>query len=172
MENKSPENSQNSKQVLEGKDAYKFAYDTRNFEISLFWQRSNYFLVLNSGLALGFFNLEKQKYALLLAGFGLFVSILWFCVNLGSKYWQSRWEHRLALFEKEIAPSLDFFAADPRTIQNDVKESLESGRGNKGYFRRWLDKLILKKPSVSYCMTLLSLSFCVGWVLLFIMRIR
>lgn len=31
------------------------ALDTRNFEISLYWQRSNYFLVLNTALAVGFF---------------------------------------------------------------------------------------------------------------------
>lgn len=172
MEDNSPENNQDTKQALAGKDAYKFAYDTRNFEISLFWQRSNYFLVLNSALALGFFNLQKQEYALLLAFFGLLVSFLWFRVNLGSKYWQSRWEHRLALIEKEFEPSLDFFAADPETIKNDVKESLKWGSSDKGYFRRWLDKQVLKKPSVSYNMMLLSLFFCSGWTLLIIMRIR
>jgi hypothetical protein len=171
MGNNNPENNQDSKQTLAGKDAYRFAYDTRNFEISLFWQRSNYFLVLNSALALGFFNLEKQEYALLLAFFGLLVSFLWFRVNLGSKYWQSRWEHRLKLTEKEVAPSLKFFAADWKTIQEDVEESLKSGRGDKGYFRRWLDKQVLKKPSVSYNMMLLSLFFCIGWLLLIIMHL-
>src|SRR3972149_10785499 len=56
MENNNPGNNQDSKQALVGKDAYKFAYDTRNFEISLFWQRSNYFLVLNTAIALAFFS--------------------------------------------------------------------------------------------------------------------
>jgi hypothetical protein len=32
---------------LEDKDIFKMALDIRNLEISLFWQRSNYFLVLN-----------------------------------------------------------------------------------------------------------------------------
>src|SRR4051794_39983352 len=46
---------------LELKDAYQVLLSTRNLEIGLFWQRSNYFLVLNSGLALGFFSLLKAN---------------------------------------------------------------------------------------------------------------
>ena len=42
---------------IEDKDLYRVALDTRNLESTLFWQRCNYFLVLNSALALGFFNL-------------------------------------------------------------------------------------------------------------------
>ena len=36
-------------------EAYRTALATRNFEISLFWQRSNYFLVLSTAIAVGFF---------------------------------------------------------------------------------------------------------------------
>ncbi|MDP2681956.1 MAG: hypothetical protein Q8P28_03995 [Deltaproteobacteria bacterium] len=158
-------------QPLGNKDIYKVALDTRNFEISLFWQRSNYFLVLNSALALGFFNLQKQEFAFLLAVFGLFVSFLWYRVNLGSKYWQSRWEHRLYILEKKVAPNLDFFAADWKTIQKDVEESLTNSQSNKGCFRKWLDKQVLNKPSVSYNMILLSLLFFIGWILLIAVRI-
>lgn len=32
-------------------EIYKMALDTRNLEINLFWQRCNYFLILNSALA-------------------------------------------------------------------------------------------------------------------------
>jgi hypothetical protein len=54
-------------QSIEDKDIYKYVLDTRNFEISLFWQRSNYFLVLNSALAVGFFSLKSTKFMYLLA---------------------------------------------------------------------------------------------------------
>ncbi len=92
------ESKNNIKPTLEKKDLYKVALDTRNFEISLFWQRSNYFLALNSALALGFFNLKEQGlYGLVMAIFGIIVSYLWVRVNLGSKFWQSRWERRLSL---------------------------------------------------------------------------
>ena len=63
--------------TIEDKDLYKNVLDTRNFEISFFWQRSNYFLVLNSALALGFFGLKTRSYEPWLAGFGLLVSLLW-----------------------------------------------------------------------------------------------
>jgi hypothetical protein len=166
-----PNDNKSEKNTLENKDIYKTAFDTRNLEISLFWQRSNYFLVLNSALALGFFNLQKQEYAFLLALFGLLVSFLWYRVNLGSKYWQSRWEERLAVIEKQVAPELHFFAADWKIIQEDVKASLANSQSKKGWFQKWLDKQILSKPSVSYNMTLLSLLFLLGWVLLIAIRI-
>lgn len=148
--------------ALESKDIYKTALDTRNFEISLFWQRSNYFLVLNTGIGVGYFNVEWPD-SLFLALFGSGVSFLWFFVNLGSKFWQSRWEQRLAIVEKEIAPDLNFFAAEMTTIYKDVENSFDiSNRKNK--FRKLLDKLTLKKPSVSFIMTLLSLLFISFWL--------
>lgn len=154
---------------IEDKDIYKVALDTRNFEISLFWQRSNYFLVLNSALALGFFNLQKPEYAFPLAFFGFFVSALWLRVNLGSKFWQSRWEHRLSEIERKIAPDIQFFAADWNIIQNDVEKSLKNNN-HEGCFRKWLDDQVLKKHSVSYNMTLLSIAFCLGWLVLAVIR--
>jgi hypothetical protein len=110
---------------IEDKDLYRFALDTRNLEITLFWQRCNYFLVLNSFLAVGFFNLKAPGYSLLLAMLGLLTSVLWFGVSLGSKFWQSRWEYRLSQFEKEVAPGLNFFSADRATVQGDVEKSLK-----------------------------------------------
>lgn len=151
------------------KGFYKTALDTRNFEISLFWQRSNYFLVLNSALALGFFNLSKPEYAFSLAVFGLIVSLLWLQVNLGSKFWQSRWEYQLSEIEKKIAPNLHFFATDRSTVISDAASEIRNNK-HKG-FRRLLDKLVIRKPSVSYQMILLSIFFMIGWVLLFIFKL-
>src|SRR5208337_3983956 len=114
--------------LVENKDVYKMAIDTRNFEISMFWQRSNYFLVLNSALALGFFNLQKpdnlRVYPLVFAGFGILVSYLWYQVNLGAKFWQARWEQRLLKVEEVLIPGAKFFAADYDTIYTDVENSL------------------------------------------------
>jgi len=148
--------------TIEDKDIYKTALDTRNFEISLFWQRSNYFLVLNSALALGFFNLKEQKYTLVLAIFGGIVSWLWFCVNLGSKFWQTRWEHRISIIENAIAPELKFFSADWDTIYDDVSQSL-AGSSVLRRLKRWF---VLKKPSVSNQMMWLSVCFMLGWAIL------
>lgn len=155
--------SNNLCQSIEDKDIYKYVLDTRNFEISLFWQRSNYFLVLNSALAVGFFSLKSTKFMYLLAALGFLSSFLWYLVMLGSKYWQSRWEHKLQLVESAIAPELKLFAADRSTLDKDVEESLKFN-DHKG-FQQWLDKQILKKPSVSYCMTMLAFIFMIGWLI-------
>lgn len=153
--------------LVENKDVYKMAIDARNFEVSMFWQRSNYFLVLNTAIALGFFNLQKPEftriYSLVLAGFGILVSYLWYQVNLGAKFWQCRWEQRLLEVENILIPGAKFFAADHSTILTDVQNSLSSGPKKSG-FRRWLDKQILSKPSVSHSMILLSLLFLFGWI--------
>ncbi|GHY52687.1 membrane protein [Vibrio cholerae] len=153
-------------------EAYKIALETRNFEINLFWQRSNYFLVLNATLALGFFKLDsEQEYALLLAFFGLLASFLWYRVNLGSKYWQSRWENRLKIREKLLSSDLELFSASWETIDLDVKETIENTHKGKRYFQKWLNRQILHKPSVSYNMILLSLVFFFAWLCLLFFRI-
>ena len=149
--------------TMEPKDLYRAAFDARNLEITLFWQRCNYFLVLNSALALGFFSLEEFAYAVLLASIGLITSVLWFCVSLGSKFWQSRWEHRLAEIEKLVAPGANLFSADRATVQKDVEESLKFN--THGRFQRGLDCLVLKKPSVTLMMMILSLLFAVAWLI-------
>src|SRR4051812_19960176 len=79
-------------------EAFQTAYQTRNFEIGLFWQRSNYFLVLNTAIAAGFF-VADRSFRPLLCVLGGVVSALWLAVNLGSKFWQERWEHRLSIAE-------------------------------------------------------------------------
>jgi hypothetical protein len=83
------------------RDLYQILINTRNLEVSLFWQRSNYFLRLNTGIGFGFFNLREPRYIWTFAILGLFSSILWFWGCLGSKYWQTRWEQRLMDFENE-----------------------------------------------------------------------
>jgi hypothetical protein len=154
---------------IRGKDAYKMALDTRNLEIGLFWQRSNYFLALNTALAIGFFNVKDKGFMLLLALFGLIISFLWYRVNLGSKFWQSRWEQRLRVVEEQIAPNLNFFAADWETIREDVRSSLRNSRHS--WLQRYLDTRILKKHSVSYQMIRLSIAFIGGWALLILVTL-
>lgn len=147
--------------AIEVKDLYKTLLDTRNLEINLFWQRSNYFLVLNTGIAFGFFNSTKPQSAIVLAGMGLVASLLWLWVCLGSKYWQARWEHRLHEFEKEYLPGLEFFGADPARIQKDAAAGLSFH--TLSWSQKWVYKLALKKPSVSYSMIRLAALFVIGW---------
>ena len=146
------------------KDLYNIALETRNFEISLFWQRSNYFLALNTAIAVGFFFKANKEYQLWLGIFGCLVSLLWISINFGSKFWQSRWENRLKIAEENFDCEINYFSADWSAIKNDVEESLRFS--NHGSIRRFVDKLILLKPSVSFIMTLLSILFGCLWILL------
>ncbi len=150
---------------------YNIAWETRNFEIRLFWQRSNYFLVLNTAIAIGFFKLmtDQPSYSWLLAVIGFFVSCLWFCVNLGSKFWQCRWEERLRITEEKLEDNIDFFAANRDVIKKDVEKSLE--RAKHGKLREKIDRLVLTKPSVSLMMKLLSMLFILIWFIAIIISV-
>ena len=150
------------KYAVEVKDLYATLIATRNLEIGLFWQRSNYFLVLNSGMAFGFFKFASEWYALVFGLLGLAASFLWVRTCLGSKFWQTRWEQRLIDFEREQMAGLEFFAASPQRIRQDVEAGLSFYSHNR--FKKLIYGWALEKPSVSFSMILLSCSFVVGWL--------
>lgn len=155
-------------------DLYKIALDTRNFEIDLFWKRSNYFLVLNTAIAVGFFSLlansndvkHSEWLGTGIAVFGLVVSFLWFKVTLGSKFWQEHWERRLHEKEEELNEEnkkrkICLFS----TSKADVHKCVYDGLMRNSQLS-CTDLWVLKKPSVSRNMMALSISFVVIWVLL------
>lgn len=154
---------------IEVKDLYAILIATRNLEVNLFWQRSNYFLVLNSGIVFGFFNLKDTRYAIIFGLMGLVVSSLWFWVCLGSKFWQTRWEQRLLDFENEHLPGLEFFAATQVRIRSDALKGFAFE--HLGRIQGAVYRLALRKPSVSYSMILLSAIFVFGWIAFFVVYI-
>jgi len=147
-------------------DEYKLALETRNFEINLFWQRSNYFLVLNTAVGTGFFvaRAHSENAALLLGGLGAAASLLWVLVNLGSRYWQLRWEQQVEDVEKRLAPAFKhFFRASGKELDAIVRRGLPSHKWYRPDRALW-NWAILRRPGVSYMMTLLSCAFVVFWV--------
>lgn len=150
------------------KETFEFVLNARNFEITNFWQRSNYFLVLNSGLAVGLFNVQETAYVLALAILGVIVSILWFNVTLGSKFWQIHWESKLFDLEKRylekgiLDPGLRLFSQTPEEVKKEVESTLKLEE--HGWLARKVDGFILKKPSVTFAMTSLSVIFFVAWL--------
>ena len=140
---------------------YQIAIDTRNFEIQLFWQRSNYFLVLNTAIAVGLFSVKEPVYAVILGTFGVVTSFLWFRVNLGSKYWQSRWEHRASTVEKQLGTNVDLFSAIKPVLDQDVRLSLLNNKDSDQL--SLYDYGVMRKPSVSKAMAMLSISFIGLW---------
>ncbi|MEX2490410.1 MAG: hypothetical protein WD425_01470 [Nitrospirales bacterium] len=154
---------------MDNSELYKIAVETRNLEIGLFWQRSNYFLVLNTAIAVGFFSVQDWAYQLALSIFGTLTSILWFCVNLGSKYWQSRWEHRASELERKLGENIEMFSASKKVINSDVKAALLNHKEIKelSMYDRW----VMSKPSVSKIMSNLSALFIAFWLVVFILAL-
>ena len=89
-------------------DRFKIVLETRNFEIELFWKRCNYFLVLNTALAVGVFAFFGGGYTVspfvlpLICVVGIFVCLAWIQVGLGSKFWQKHWEWVVEQTQKNI----------------------------------------------------------------------
>jgi len=164
---------QRKKELPEGTkapDFYGTAYQTRNLEINLFWQRSNYFLVLNTAVITGIVLKLGSSDPLvgIFIAFGIFVSWLWTRVNLGSKFWQTRWEQKLKDLEMSEWPTVTMFSATADQIIADVEKGLAITPG-RGFWRGHVDKHTLKKPSVSRHMMLLSAGFLVLYVALLVL---
>ena len=145
---------------------YHILIDTRNLEVNLFWQRTNYFLALNSGIVLAFFNVKDAIYVRTFAIIGLLSSLLWFWACLASKYWQTFWAQCLKKFEEDKLTGLHFFSADPQYRNKLVEEGLEyegigpmSGR---------IYGLAKRCRSVSLSMLLLAVVFVAGWFILLV----
>jgi preprotein translocase subunit YajC len=97
------------------KAALKKAWETRNFEIDKFWQRSAFFwgfIVLIFGgyvtIATGKNNETAKEmyldfYLILL---GIIFSVAWFLAICGSKRWQENWEKHIDNLEDEITGPL------------------------------------------------------------------
>ena len=152
---------------IDAKELYKIAIDTRNFEINLFWQRSNYFLVLNTAIAIGTFSRVHPEFQLPFAMFGIVTSCLWFRVNLGSKYWQVRWEHKVAELEKIITKEI-LFSADRDTTDKAVENFLSHNK-HQDSLPSIYENLILSKASVSRNMIYLSVAFVIFWAVVLLL---
>lgn len=98
-----------------GKDmkekALERAWDTRNFEIKLYWHRAAYFWAFNAAIAIACYNILDKidnnifVMAVLLI-LGILCSAAWFLSNIASKHWQENWENHIRLLETGIEGKL------------------------------------------------------------------
>lgn len=93
--------------------ALHHAHEIRKFEIELYWKRATYFWTLIAATFAGYFALSASEHAdkltslsLVIACIGLVLSIGWYQVNRGSKYWQSNWERHVDCLEDPITGPL------------------------------------------------------------------
>lgn len=87
---------------------FQAAFQTRQFEIDLFWKRSLFFwgFIAAAFVAIGALKEQEPTLALLVSGFGVVCSFAWTLVNRGSKYWQEQWESKIEKFDKEVSGPL------------------------------------------------------------------
>jgi len=99
------------------KFAFQRAWETRNFEIELYWKRANYFWAFIASTFVGYFVLVSSStyktydefhhvevYFLICIGFIL--SFAWLLTNIGSKSWQHNWEAHVDLLEEKFTGPL------------------------------------------------------------------
>jgi len=143
----------------------KVALDNRAFEIQLFWQRSNYFLVLMTALGVATFSIKDIFFSPILAAFATIASYFWFRTNLGSKFWQESWEVEVVTLAKE--QKIRSFERPTSEVIEQVKNSLatEEASNKRPFLRKWVNKRIVEKYSVTYNMILLSLFSTFLWIL-------
>ena len=174
-------------------ERFKIVLETRNFEIELFWKRCNYFLVLNTALAVGIFasfngNGANKVFLPWICLVGVFVCFAWIQVGLGAKYWQSHWE-RVVMQEQEFIgfrkqEKRDYFSiggTGKRVEKNLHTRKMSPFWEVLSIFARPLlllwsffapcdccerthDKLVLTKPSVSGWMHKTAVFFFSVWV--------
>ena len=139
----------------------QIALDNRAFELQLFWQRSNYFLVLITALGIGVFSIRELEFKALVAFAATVSSYSWFQNNLGSRFWQESWEAEVVLLAKELG--IRSFERSPDDITKQVEIELIGNKKKRKLLRRWVDRQVLKKPSVTYNMIRLSLFSTILW---------
>ena len=87
--------------------AFDYALDIRKFEIELYWKRAAYFWTLIAASFAGYFALQSADpknpvLIFLVSCIGLILSLGWYLVNRGSKYWQENWERHVDVLESEV----------------------------------------------------------------------
>ncbi len=87
------------------KNALERAWDTRNFEINLYWKRAAYFWAFNTTIAIAYYHVATNKefpmlgVSIVLLLLGLACAVAWFFSNIASKHWQENWENHIKLLE-------------------------------------------------------------------------
>jgi len=147
---------------MEYEELYKIAVGTRQFEIQMLWQRSNYFLIFQTALVVALAAAKQDRWiSALVSLLGIATALVWCLVNAGSKYWQVRWEAAAERLERQIAPDVRLFAATPREVHDEVRRSINASGHTR--FLSFVDRLILRKYSVSLMMMILSMGSVVVW---------
>ncbi|MGV7197133.1 RipA family octameric membrane protein [Xanthomonas axonopodis] len=94
-------------------ETFKYAIDTRKFEIELYWKRATYFWTFIAATLAGYSAIQvsssvsdKTDLSVILSCLGVLFSFGWHCVNRGSKQWQENWENHVDMLESDVVGPL------------------------------------------------------------------
>lgn len=83
---------------------FKTAIETRNFEIELFWKRSNFFWLFTGGSFVALYTVQSQPlFQIIITNIGLFCTVCWTLVNRGSRFWMQSWELKAGEWSDDFA---------------------------------------------------------------------
>lgn len=97
--------------VAKRKLALEYAHKIREFEIELYWKRTNYFALFIGATATAYgiliqLDCPRPLLVLAVACLGMIFSYGWFLVNKGSKHWQENWEYHIDVLELPVTGPL------------------------------------------------------------------
>lgn len=124
----SKNNSEKYKSLIK---AFEIALDTRKFEIEMYWKRATYFWAFIAAIFVAWYNVQEKNdlfVTFLIIWLGLAVSLCWFYVNKGSKFWQKNWEDNIHYLSKKLGvpifAMISFCQASPVSIQKEYPYSV------------------------------------------------
>jgi hypothetical protein len=102
------------KEILVNKwEAYKKAWEARDFEIRNYWVRTAYFWAFQVASFTGYFavlakstNQENCEIVYCVNCIGFITALAWALINEGSKKWQKNWEDHIDVLEDDITGPL------------------------------------------------------------------
>jgi hypothetical protein len=113
----------NDKDLTAKLDAFKIVNDHYRNDFQLFWQRTNFFLLADSGL-LGFFvskvldhPVSSQSFSVLACVSGALLSIIWLLVSLSSIYWIDTWRRQVIIIDADVNPYRSFSVGEELDTQ-------------------------------------------------------
>ena len=97
----------------EKKEIFNLAWDSRKFEIELYWKRAVYFWAFQAVALAGYFAVlsadefsEKNHSLFYVNCIGFITSLGWYLINKGSKSWQRHWEKIVDILEDMVIGKL------------------------------------------------------------------
>lgn len=97
----------------EKKEIFNMAWDSRKFEIELYWKRAVYFWAFQAVALAGYFAIlstndfsEKNNSLFYANCIGFITSLGWYLINKGSKSWQRHWESIVDILEDMVIGKL------------------------------------------------------------------